>query len=125
MAKLHHKLKFLNDYLAADFKIAYQVNHDPQSYIQLAVRTLGVSLNNPHKAKRMYPLMSKVAHFYINSSQEYNLKVAIMVSKHTILSKNDYLILENALDNHNLIKDNKKAQSSNPIKKPSLLSIIL
>lgn len=124
MAKLHHKLKYLNDYLSADFKAAYRTDHNPQNYVQLAVKTLGVSLNSRAKAKRMYPLMSKVGSFYVNSNHQYSLKVAILVSKHIILSKNDYLTLKNVLDQNNLIRDNRRAQSTAQITKPSLLSMI-
>ncbi|QBP18569.1 hypothetical protein [Acetilactobacillus jinshanensis] len=124
MSELHHKLKIFNDYLHKDFQLAAKNANGNKDIVQLAVRTLSVSLSDRKKAKCLYPLMRKVSHFYLNSKHGYNLYVAVLVSRHRCLNKEDYIDLRNVLEDQDLPRDVNIAKSSDPISEPSLLSRI-
>ena len=87
MAKLHHKLQYLTEYLNKDLQLANSKTNDPQHAVDLATATIGVTLGNMSKAIKLRPVVAASQHTYQNQQHPYNLKAADLVSRHKLLTR--------------------------------------
>ena len=121
MAKLHHKLKNITDYINADLRLAHSQTNDQNRAVDLATATIGVALNDMDKAVKMRPLVVASEDTYQNSAHPYNLKVAIFVSRHHVLTSDDYAKLKAAIGD--LKADQNAAHEKLPLPRKKFMGI--
>lgn len=90
MAKLHHKLQYLTRFVNQDLQLANARFQDPRHAVDLATATVGTALHDMSKALRIRPVIASSERNYDNRRHPYNLKLAILVSKHRVLTRRDY-----------------------------------
>ncbi|GLB46118.1 hypothetical protein WR164_00970 [Philodulcilactobacillus myokoensis] len=121
MPKLHHKLQNLTDYINQDLRLAEADSTDDNAAVDLATATIGVALGDMDKASRMRPIVDASLDSYNNKNHKYNMKVAIFVSKHSVMSDDDYLKIKVGLGT--IADDQKKAKGKLPLPRHKFMNI--
>ena len=121
MAKLHHKLQKITKYLNQDLNLANQHESDPSQAVNLATATLGIALGDLSKALKMRPIVAASEKTYRNQEHPYNLKVAIFVSRHHVMTGADYDKLNDSLDS--LSSDQNAAKQKLPLPRKKFMGI--
>ena len=116
MAKLHHKLKNITDYINADLRLAHSQTNDQNRAVDLATATIGVALNDMDKAVKMRKIVAASEDSYQNQEHPYNVEVAVFVSRHKIMNDSDYAELHSAIKNLKI--DQQSAKDKLPLPKP-------
>ena len=116
MAKLHHKLKYLTDYINADLRLAHTQASNSDQAVDLATATIGVALGDISKAVKMQKIVAASEGTYQNREHPYNVRVAIFVSRHKIMNDSDYTKLHSAIKD--LKADQQSAKGQLPLPKP-------
>ncbi|XIF20623.1 MAG: hypothetical protein AJITA_01404 [Acetilactobacillus jinshanensis] len=121
MAKFHHKLQYLTHYLNRDLQLANSQADNLQQAVDLATATVGVALGNMSKALKMRSAIASSEKTYKNQQHPYNLKVAILVSRHNVIDGPDYPTIKAHFDQ--LSSDQNTAEQKLPLPRKKFLGI--